>query len=942
MVTDDRVGEISPDAPDPAIPDAPDPAIPDAPDPGAAPHEPAHPDSADHAVEEVPGDLPYPDHWEADVVLRDGRTCHIRPIRHADKEALLEFHRNLSQDTLYTRFFSISPDLAVRDVDRLLTVDHRTRVGLIAFMGERVIGLGSYDGANRAEAEIAFTIGDDNQGRGLGSVLLEHLAAIARENGIHRFKAEVLPDNKRMLQTFTAAGYTPSSEVVDSIAVLDFDIDPTAKSRHVARAREHRAESLSIGRLVAPKRVAVVCDDFEPGSVGEVIVGNLAAAQFAGQVYEVDTSGTAGRFSGIGQLGCEVDLVVAALAPGMVEELIPAFAQAGVRGIILVSGGFVVSEHLERQRDLAHKIREAGMRLIGPSALGLINTSPSVRLNASLVPQIPGRGRIGVFTQTGAFGSAMLRETARRGLGVSTFVSVGNRADVSANDMLQYWQDDDSTSLVLLYLESIGNPRKFIRIARRLALRKPVVAVRTGRSTHALPLGHAVRHTDLPSKAIDSMFEQAGVIQVDTLVELLDLAGLLALQPYPRGDRVAFVSDSEGLALLAVDVAESLGLNAVGTRVTAPEASTQEFEAAISAALADPGVDSVVVAHAPPSFGATDSLANALARQARSATKPLLAVILAGQAEPLVTAETVYRMPSHGSVPVFGDVESALRALRSVVTYMLWRGKPRGKFREFSNIEQRRAIAAVTDLLGPEVTGEAQLPLSGEQLTHILDSYGIDLWRSIDVDSESEAVFAAAELGYPVALKCEAPELVHRSELGGVRLTLENELALRTAYLSMVATLPPEAVAGLAVQRMAPAGIVCAATTVEDRLFGPVVSFRIGGVITRILGDDGFRIPPFTNEDAKALLRIPKASSLLFSDELRGILGEAAGATNVDVGALADLLERLARLADDLPEIARLELNPIVAHEHGIAVLGATGCIGRPQIRTDLEARRLL
>lgn len=884
----------------------------------------------------------YPSHWEADVVLRDGRACHIRPIRPDDRELLTEFHEGLSEQTLYMRFFSPSPDLLSRSIEKMLGADHRANVGLIALMGGHIIGIGTYDSVGRAEAEIAFIVADDQQGRGLGSVLLEHLAAIARENGIYRFKAEVLSANKKMLATFAAAGYSPSQELEEGIVLIDFDIDPTHKSRLVARAREHRAEALSIARLVAPTSIAIVSDDMSVDSIGRTALANLVASGFRGRLVVVHSSGDdvdgVNGYSSLADIGADVDLVIVDLVPERAEALVPQCAAAGVRGLLLLSGGFIFEGDYSRQRHLVTSIREAGMRLIGPNALGLINTDPRVQMNASLVKDIPGRGRIGFFCQTGAFGAAILTEAQRRGLGVSTFLSAGNRADVSANDLLQYWEDDDSTSVVCLFLESIGNPRKFTRIARRLASRKPVVAVRSGRSTQALPMGHAVRRTELPVAAVDAMLEQAGVIQVDTLGEMLDLAAVLAFQPLPRGPRVALISDSDALGRLADDVSLSLGLEPVGPlRLIETEAALELSEDLISGALADPGVDALVATHMPPLMGSDDALGEALLRQSHDATKPVIAVVLANQARAMAGTLSTYNMPGHGSIPIFSDVESALRALRTVVGYSEWKAAPRGKVPRFSGLERHRARRLADEVVASADDG-AMIHFADQQLSDILDCYGIELWPSVPVRSEEQAVAEAARIGYPVVMKTSLARLVHRTDLGGLRLTIENEHVLRTAYLSMTATLTPEAVDRLVIQRMCPVGVACVATTVEDPLFGPVVSFRLGGVVPEMLADFGYRIPPLTNEDARKLVRAPKASPLLFGGTPEMRLQD----NRVDTRALEELVARLGHMANDLPEIAHLELNPIVVHAKGIAVLGAVGSAQRPQVRTDLEARRLL
>ena len=891
----------------------------------------------------VPEAHTYPHHWEADVVLRDGRTCHIRPIRPSDGPALEEFHKGLSEETLYMRFFTASPELMARDIERLLQVDYRERVALLALVGGEVVGVGAYDSVGRAEGEIAFTISDAHQGRGLGSVLLEHLAAVARENGIHRFRAEVLSGNKKMLATFAAAGYSPSQEVEDGIVLLDFDIDPTLKSRRVARSREHRAESLSIQRLVAPESVAVVCDDTSAGSPGANVVANIRGGGFDGHLSVVSPSGDGvGDVEGypsLSAIGSDVDLVVMALDAKDVVAQLDECARCAVRGIVLVTGDFITDHDYSRQQALVARVRELGMRLLGPNSLGLINTDPGVSLNASLVPQMPKRGRIGFFSQTGAFGSAILAEAARREFGVSTFISAGNRADVSANDMLQYWEDDDSTSLVLLYLESIGNPRKFTRIARRLARRKPVVAVRSGRATQALPLGHAVRQTELAAEAVDAMFRQAGVIQVDSLGEMFDMAGLLAFQPRPAGNRVGFVTDSDALGMLALESSLALGLDPVGpVRIVESSVSAEDRERAVAEVIGDPGVDALVVTHVPPVIGSDATLAESLVRQARDATKPVLSVELARRSGLLVVDRTRYGLPGHGSVPVFADGEDALRSLRSVVDYSEWLSVPRGTVPQWNGLERNRAHQLAVEAVTAAEQTDISSRLTPEIIEQILASYGIEVWPAVPVTSEDEAVAAAVELGYPVVLKSAVERLVHRTDLGGLRLTLENEHALRTAYLSMSATLPPEASGRLVVQRMAPPGIACVAATTEDPLFGPVVSFRLGGIYPEVLGDIAYWIPPLTMRDARSLISAPKASALLTG----GPLLDRTVPEAVDLDALVDLVARLGQLADDLPEVAFMELNPIIAHSKGVAVLAANGRVARPLARTDLEARRLL
>ena len=500
----------------------------------------------------------YPEHWEADVILRDGRICHIRPIRPEDGDALAAFHESLSAETIYYRFFAPYPRLTEKDVFRFTNVDYEDRVAFVALINESIIGVGRYDRIDRSQAEIAFVISDQHQGRGLGSILLEHLAVAAREKGISRFEAEVLPSNRRMLATFEEAGYKPTRAMDEGVVRLHFDISPTESSREVMQAREQRAEARSIRSLLAPRAVVLIGASRREGTIGNTLLHNLRRAQFTGPLLavhpEVDEIAGVPCYRSVAQAPGPIDLAVIAVPAEQVMDAITDCGAARVRGAVVVSSGFGETGRPQGrllQEELIAHARANGLRIIGPNALGILNTDPHVRLNASLVSDLVPRGRIGFFAQSGALGVSLLNQAQERGLGVSVFVSAGNRVDVSANDLLQFWEDDETTSLVLLYLESIGNPRKFTRVARRLGANKPIVAVRSGRSSQSLPLGHTVRRTALPPQAIDAMFEQAGVMQVETLSELFDVASLLTLQPLPKGRRVHILgnSDAPGFSL---------------------------------------------------------------------------------------------------------------------------------------------------------------------------------------------------------------------------------------------------------------------------------------------------------------------------------------------------------------------------------------------------------
>jgi len=882
----------------------------------------------------------YPSHWEADVVLRDGGAAHLRPIRPDDRERLKEFHSRLSEETIYYRFFAPYPVLSERDLTRFTKVDHRDRVALVVLVREELVGVGRYDQVSEGEAEVAFTIRDDFQGRGLGSVLLEHLAAAARENGIHRFVAEVLPANSRMLGVFRDAGYAPRSAMEEGYIGLEFAIEPTATSRAVQESREHRAEARSIERLLAPSSVALIGASRTPGSVGANLLEHLTAGGFTGAAYAVNSGlregevlGVLPSYRSVLDIPGEVTLAVVAVPADAVLEVVEECAAKHVRGLVVVSSGFAEAgpHGSALQRALVSRARAGGMRVIGPNCLGIINGDPAVRLNASLSPVMPGHGRIGFFSQSGALGVALLETVVARGLGLSSFVSAGNRADVSGNDLMQFWEDDPNTDVLLLYLESIGNPRKFSRIARRTSRTKPIVAVKSGRSSQGIPLGHTVRGTALPSAAIDALFEQSGVIQVDTLAALFDAAMLLTFQPLPAGPRVGVVGNSDALAVLAADACATQGLITVDPPSTfRADATAQEFGLVLAALVDDPAVDSVLALYLPPVGTTGESVARELAQVAARATKPVLATFLAVEgASTLLRRVSTDGVPVIGSVPTFGSVEDAVNALASITSYATWRATDPGEVPELEGIEPDAARVIVERALGAATEPVA---LSGSDLTQLLRCYGINVWPSVTVATADEAADAAERLGYPVALKARAPHLAHRADLGGVRLDLANEVALRRAYEAMHKAFGADVASTLTVQRMAGRGVACVIGSTEDALFGPVVSFRLGGAVPELVGDLGFRIPPLTDADAASLVRSPQASALLFGYR---------GADPTDTAALEDLLLRVGRLCDDLPELARLELNPVLVLADGVAVLTAEATLATPITRRDSVVRRL-
>ncbi len=871
-------------------------------------------------------------------MLADGRTAHVRPILADDAARLVDFYSYVSDESKYFRFFAPYPRLSSRDVTRFTTVDHDERVALIALLGDEMVAVGRYDRVEDARvapdgvrtAEVAFLVQDVHQGRGLGSVLLEHLAAAAKECGVQRFVAEVLPANRRMVGVFIDAGYSIRSSLEEGVVVLVLDLTETETSASVRAAREHAGEALSVHRLLHPRSVVVVGASRRPDSIGHTVLGNLLAAGFAGAVHMVhpeaeEVAGVPASRSVLDVPG-PLDLAVVAVPAECVEDVVAACAARDVAGLVVVSAGFAETGELgrERQQRLVRLARANGMRVVGPNSFGIINPDPEVRLNASLSPVVPPPGSAGFFSQSGALGGVLLASAAARGIGISTFVSAGNRADVSGNDLLQYWEDDPATRVVLLYLESIGNPRKFSRIARRIGRVKPVVAVRTGRTTQGVPLGHSVRRSRAPLAAVDALFAQAGVVRVSDTGQLLDVAALLLGQPLPQGPRVAVIGNASPLELLAADAAVTAGLTLVGEPLgLGPEASAADFARALAAVHADPAVDSVVAVFVPPLLTADEDVARVLASGASRGTKTVVTAFLGMRGADLLRDPT-----TELAVPSYVTPEDAVRALALATEYAAWRRRPPGQVPALA-VDSGRAREQVSAALAEHPEGSE---LSCASVAALLNCYGIDLWPLLPARTPQEAAEAAADLGYPVALKTTLPQLQHRPELREVRLDLPDEAALRQAWAGFVERLGPEVAEHLVVQRMARPGADVVVSSMEDPLFGPIVSFGLAGLATELLGDRAYRIPPLTDADAAEMVRSVRAAALLFGHR---------GSAPVDVGALEDLLLRVGRLADDLPEVAELELSPVVLDHGGLAVLGARGALAPPLLRTDRGTRAL-
>ncbi|MFF7494480.1 bifunctional acetate--CoA ligase family protein/GNAT family N-acetyltransferase [Streptomyces rubiginosohelvolus] len=981
----------------------------------------------------------YPDHWEADVVLRDGGTARIRPITTDDAERLVSFYEQVSDESKYYRFFAPYPRLSDRDVHRFTHHDYVDRVGLAVTIGGEFIGTVRYDriddtgrpaSAPADEAEVAFLVQDAHQGRGVASALLEHIAAVARERGIRRFAAEVLPANNKMIKVFRDGGYTQRRSFEDGSVHLTLDLEPTEKSLAVQRGREQRAEARSVQRLLAPGSVAVIGTGRTPGGVGRTVLRNLLAAGYTGRTYAVNRAFDEGLATldgvpahrSLGEIDEQVDLAVIAVPAHRVPEAVADCGEHGVQGLVVLSAGYAErgAEGRELQRELVRQARSYGMRIIGPNAFGIINTAETVRLNASLAPESPARGRIGLFTQSGAIGIALLSGLHRRGAGLSSFISAGNRADVSGNDFLQYSFEDPDTDVALLYLESLGNPRKFTRLARRTAAVKPVVVVKGARHSGTNPPGHAVPVSRIPDTTVSALMRQAGVIRVDTVTEMVDAGLLLAGQPLPAGPRVAILGNSESLGLLTYDACLAEGLRPRPPVDLTTAASPQDFRDALAEALADGTCDAVIVTAIPwvgengeAETGDGQVLAEALTRAVAGGSAKPVAVVhveIGGLAEALAaasstaaprprtaapraaspeagadraavtapeatndragttapatpaarTAPTAPRTttatpafgtpasgtpadatadpetpPRPGRIPAYPAAERAVRALAEAVKYAQWRRQAAvpGKIPEFldDTIDEAGAAALIEAQLAsaPDPRGR---PLSHDEARELLRRYGIDVRPTLPAPDPEAAVAAAARLGYPVALKTTAPHLRHRADLGGVRLDVADEEALRRAYGELTDLLGKPAELLPVVQAMAPRGVDTVVRASIDAAAGAILSFGLAGAPSELLGDTAHRLVPATDRDAAELIRSIRAAPVLFGWR---------GSAPVDTAALEELLLRLSRLVDDHPEVVSVALEPVVVAPQGLTVLGASVRLAPPPARSDVGPRRL-
>ena len=860
---------------------------------------------------------------QLDVILRDGSTLRLRAPAVADVEALQAFFAGLSERSLYLRFHGL------RRVDRALVEhfvepDWRDRGVLVGVAGqERIVAVAEFMRLrDETTAEVAFAVADELQGRGIGMRLLEQLAARAAAAGIERFVAEVLPENTAMLGVFRDAGFEVTRELEGGEVEVQFPIAATEGFRARVDERDHLAVTASLRPFFAPASVAVVGASRRRGSIGGELFRNVLAADFRGAAYPVNRDGEAvggvRGYRSIAELPDSVDLAVICLPGPHVLGAAEEALERGIKALCVISSGFaeVGAEGAERQERLLELVRAHGGRLVGPNCLGI--AIPPLGLNATFGPRPLPAGPIAFSSQSGALGLALLEKAAERRLGFSAFVSVGNKADVSSNDLLEWWEDDEATELVLLYLESFGNPGKFSRLARRVARRKPILALKSGTTDAGAKA--ASSHTAAlagSDAAVEALFRQTGVLRARTLEELVDAASLLAGQPLPQGRRVGVLTNAGGLGILCADACEAAGLELpelgeetrAGLGEVVPgdaslanpvdmlgSATAASYAAAIPPLLADKRVDALIVLFVPPVVAGADEVAAAIRETVSRLQpgKPVLAVVISAEGTPAALLE------ADSTVAAFPYPESAARALGLAASRSEWLRRPAGSVPTVDGVDRRRARRVVETALA-----DGGGWLAPEQARELLDAYGVPLVAERTAARVEEVVAAAGELGYPVVVKTAAAG-AHKTESGGVALNLgdDEEVCAAVERIGLPAI----------VQRYVTGGTELLAGIVQDPVFGPLVAFGPGGVMSELIGDAGFRLAPLSDVDAEELVLEGKAGRLV-----RGFRGAPAA----DTASLVDLLHRLSALAEDLPEVAELDLNPVTALPHECLALDA-------------------
>jgi len=882
-----------------------------------------------------PSATAYPHEREANVALRNGATIHVRPVRAEDEAGIAAFLEGLSQDSIAFRFFG-SPNLkwATR---WSIEVDYADRFGLVAVTGDppAIVAHAAYVRFDVHSAELAFLVADDWQEYGISTILLAHLAEVAEQQGITTFTAEVLAHNHRMIGVLRESGYPV--ELRSTPDAIEIQLPTSLSAEGVARfhERDRIAAIAAAGGFLAPRSIAVIGASRKRGTVGGDIWHNLLEGQFEGVVYPVNDHAAVvqsiAAYHSVTEIGAPVELAVVVVPAHSVVATARECAAAGVRSLLVISAGFAETgpDGQQRQRELVELCRDRGMRLVGPNCLGVLNTAPDVRMNATFAPGRPPPGRIGFMSQSGSFGIAIIEAADRLGVGLSSFVSVGNKSDLSGNEFLQYWEQDPCTDVALLYLESVADPRKFARLARRFARKKPVLAVKSGRSAagERATSSHTGARISASDVTVDALFEQAGVIRADTLHELFDVAAMLTKQPVPRGERVVIVTNGGGPGIMCADACQANGVAvprlpadvcarlseflpsaaSVGNPVDMlTTASAEDYHRTLRALLDADAADAIITIFVPPRVAHATDVAAAIRQVAQTARQVTIAAVFMTSEGP--PAELCL---GDVEVPAFAFPEEAARAVALAARYGRWRSRPEGQLCEPADARPEQAAAIISSALARGAGW-----LSTADAISLLRCYGLPLVATRVAADADEAVAAAEQLGLPVALKCSAHGLVRKSKIGGVKLGLDNVPAIQLAASELEAAVARSGndLDGLIVQRMASGAVELIVGMVNDHNFGPVLAIGPGGTSADLVKDIAVRITPVTDLDAQEMLRSPWSLALLAGHD---------DESSCDVEAIEDLVLRLSAMVETHPEIVELDLNPVIAGPSGAQIVDA-------------------
>jgi acetyl coenzyme A synthetase (ADP forming)-like protein len=877
------------------------------------------------------------------IVLRDGSAAMVRVTEPADHDAMHGFFQELSPASRYNRFFTPAPPSEAL-IDRFCdSTDPKRAVTLVAVRTlehqPRFAGVASYSRIDDSTAEVAFAIDDHFHGKGIATSLLERLAALAAGAGFTRFQATTLSDNHAMLEVFRDSGFAIRSKLAGGAIDVSLTLAPSAATVASIESRERLATAASIRPFLQPRAVAVIGASRDPASLGRRIFDAIRHTGYSGTVYPVNraahTLDGVATYRSIHDVPHGVDLAIVAVPREAMQGVVDECASAGVKALVLITAGFAETgpAGIAQQQQLVDTIRRHGMRMIGPNCMGLLNTDPALRLNATFSPVFPPAGRVALSSQSGALGIALLALASERHVGLSAFVSVGNKADVSSNDLLQYWEEDPATSVILLYLESFGNPRRFGRLARRIGRTKPIVVVKAGRTDAGCRAARS--HTAALAAndvVIDALFHQAGIIRAETIDEMFDVAACLDAQPLPSGTRLAIVTNSGGPGILAADACQAAGVEVAELSAATRQqlaaflppvaslgnpidlvasAGPNDYRQAIEVAMTALETDAILIIYTPVDPSQSEQILAAIragiasGRRAGGTNKPVLAAVMGGAGQPLILEAGGER------IPTYRFPEYAVKALGKVREYANWRDERPGLLWDFDDMHVDDARMLCRDIL--QRRGDTWL--GADEIQRVLGAFGLPLVPSTVARSATDAAALASVVGFPVAAKLSTTQLLHKSDIGAVRLTLVDEPAVRAAFDELMAIAQGQGLAGtvdgVLIQPMIAGGVETMIGVVHDPLFGPLIAFGLGGIHAELLGDVHFKMAPLTDNDADDLLH-----------QIRGrrVLDGYRGHPAADQNALKDLLLRMSTLAEQLPEIAELDLNPVIALPPG------TGC----------------